>query len=168
MSERTNGLKVGKMRIPIGVLASVYEARPNVTIDIAAIAIKSGNAVVLRSGSDAHKTSSILAEIARNAVSEAGIDIRSIQFIESTDREEVDHLLAAEEFIDLMVPRGGSELIARVRDNAKMPVVAGGIGVCHTYVDGDADFEMAGDIVLNAKTRRPSVCNTLDLSLIHI
>ena len=166
MSERPNGLKVGKMRIPIGVLASVYEARPNVTIDIAAIAIKSGNAVVLRSGSDAHKTSSILAEIARNAVSEAGIDIRSIQFIESTDREEVDHLLAAEEFIDLMVPRGGSELIARVRDNAKMPVVAGGIGVCHTYVDGDADFEMAGDIVLNAKTRRPSVCNTLDTLLV--
>ena len=99
-------------------------------------------------------------------MSEAGIDIRSIQFIESTDREEVDHLLAAEEFIDLMVPRGGSELIARVRDNAKMPVVAGGIGVCHTYVDGDADFEMAGDIVLNAKTRRPSVCNTLDTLLV--
>jgi glutamate-5-semialdehyde dehydrogenase len=167
MSERPNGLKIGKMRVPLGVMASVYEARPNVTIDIAAIAVKSGNAVVLRSGSDAHRTSSLLAEIARRAIGKSGLDPKILQFIESTDREEVSALLAADQYIDLVVPRGGTGLINKVKSEARMPVVAGGVGVCHTYVHADADVQMATDIVVNAKTRRPSVCNTLDTVLVH-
>ncbi len=167
MSERPNGLKIGKMRVPLGVMASVYEARPNVTIDIAAIAVKSGNAVVLRSGSDAHRTSSLLAEIARRAIESSGLDPKILQFIESTDREEVSAILAADQYIDLVVPRGGSGLINKVKNEARMPVVAGGVGVCHTYVHLDADIQMAIDIVVNAKTRRPSVCNTLDTVLVH-
>ena len=167
MSERPNGLKIGKMRVPLGVMASVYEARPNVTIDIAAISVKSGNAVVLRSGSDAHRTSSLLAEIARHAIEKSGLDPKILQFIESIDREEVSALLAADQYIDLVVPRGGTGLINKVKSEARMPVVAGGVGVCHTYVHADADIQMATDIVVNAKTRRPSVCNTLDTVLVH-
>jgi glutamate-5-semialdehyde dehydrogenase len=167
MSERPNGLKIGKMRVPLGVMASVYEARPNVTIDIATIAVKSGNAVVLRSGSDVHRTSSLLAEIARRGIESSGLDPKILQFIESTDREEVSALLAADQYIDLVVPRGGTGLINKVKKEARMPVVAGGVGVCHTYVHSDADIQMATDIVVNAKTRRPSVCNTLDTVLVH-
>ena len=153
--------------MPLGVMASIYEARPNVTIDIATIAVKSGNAVVLRSGSDAHRTSSLLAEIARGAIESSGLDPKILQFIESTDREEVSALLAADQYIDLVVPRGGTGLINKVKNEARMPVVAGGVGVCHTYVHSDADIQMATDIVVNAKTRRPSVCNTLDTVLVH-
>jgi glutamate-5-semialdehyde dehydrogenase len=165
MTTRPNGLQIGKMRVPLGVVATVYESRPNVTVDIAAICIKSGNAVVLRSGSDAHGSSSILAEIVRREVAAAGLPEDAVQFIDSTDREEVGALLTAHEYIDLMVPRGGADLIRRVRDEATMPVVAGGIGVCHTYVDVDADLEMAERIVVDAKTVRPSVCNAMDTLL---
>ena len=162
-----NGLQIGKIRVPLGVIGAIYESRPNVTVDIAAICLKSGNGVILRSGTDAHDTSSVLAEIVAREAEAAGLPQGIVQFIESTDRDEVGALLGADRYIDLMVPRGGADLIRRVRDEAKMPVVAGGIGVCHTYVDEDADLSMAVNIVVNAKTVRPSVCNAMDTLLVH-
>ncbi|MQC18927.1 MAG: glutamate-5-semialdehyde dehydrogenase [Chloroflexi bacterium] len=162
-----NGLQIGKVRVPLGVLGAIYESRPNVTVDIAVIALKSGNGVVLRSGTDAHASSAILAEIVAREAEAAGLPQGIVQFIESTDRDEVGAMLGADRHIDLMVPRGGAELIRRVRDEAKMPVVAGGIGVCHTYVDESADLQMAVDIVVNAKTVRPSVCNAMDTLIVH-
>ncbi len=167
MSTRPNGLQIGKMRVPLGVIGAIYESRPNVTVDIAAICIKSGNAVVLRSGTDAHASSAILAEIVQREATAAGLPDGIVQFIQSTDRDEVGALLSADEYVDLMIPRGGADLIRRVRDEAKMPVVAGGIGVCHIFVDAEADLEMAERIVVNAKTVRPSVCNAMDTLLVH-
>lgn len=164
---RPNGMQVGRMRVPLGVVGAIYESRPNVTIDIAALCIKSGNAVVLRSGSDAHGSSGALARLVERAAAEAGLPAGCVQFIDSTDRAEVGALLAAHEQIDLLVPRGGADLIRRVRDEATMPVVAGGVGVCHTYVDAEADLGVAVSIAVNAKVRRPSVCNTLDTLLVH-
>ena len=168
MATRPNGLQIGRIRVPLGVIGAVYESRPNVTVDIAAICLKSGNAVVLRSGSDAHATSSVLAGIVARAAEASGIPRDAFQFIDSTDREEVGALLRAHESIDLLIPRGGSDLIKRVRDEALMPVVTGGIGVCHTYIDAGADLDMATQIVVNAKTVRPSVCNALDTLLVHV
>ncbi len=164
---RPNGMQVGRMRVPLGVIGAVYESRPNVTVDIAALCLKSGNAVVLRSGSDAHASSRALAAIVGEAAAAAGLPGGCVQFIDSTGRAEVGALLAAHGEIDLLVPRGGADLIRRVRDEATMPVVAGGIGVCHTYVDADADLNVAVAIAVNAKVRRPSVCNTLDTLLVH-
>jgi glutamate-5-semialdehyde dehydrogenase len=155
------------MRVPLGVIGAIYESRPNVTVDIAAICLKSGNGVVLRSGTDAHDTSSALAAIVVAAAESAGLPAGIVQFIESTDRDEVGALLRAHESIDLMIPRGGAGLIRRVRDEATMPVVAGGIGVCHLYIDDRADLAMARDIAINAKTKRPSVCNAIDTILVH-
>jgi glutamate-5-semialdehyde dehydrogenase len=149
------------------VIAAIYESRPNVTVDIAALCLKSGNAVVLRSGSDAHATSGVLAEIVAREVIAAGLPNGVVQFVDSTDREEVGALLRAHDAIDLVIPRGGADLIRRVRDEATMPVVAGGIGVCHTYIDSAADLDMAQRIVVNAKTRRVSICNALDTVLVH-
>ena len=167
MTRRPNGLQIDQMRVSLGVVATVYESRPNVTVDIAAICLKSGNAVVLRSGSDAHASSQVLAAIVRREAAAAGLPEDAVQFIDSTDRDEVGALLTAHDYIDLMVPRGGADLIRRVRDEATMPVVAGGIGVCHTYVDVDADLDMAERIVVDAKTVRPSVCNAMDTLLVH-
>ncbi len=167
MTTRPNGLRIGKISVPLGVIGAVYESRPNVTIDFASITLKSSNGVVLRSGSDAHESSSMLAAIAQREATTAGLPADLIQFIDSTDRDEVGAMLAAHESIDLMIPRGGAELIERVRDEATMPVVAGGIGVCHTYLDASANAEMARDIAVNAKTARPSVCNAMDTLLVH-
>ncbi len=164
---RPNGMQVGRMRVPLGVIGAVYESRPNVTVDIAALCLKSGNAVVLRSGSDAHASSRALAAIVTEAAEAAGLPGGCVQFIDSTERSEVGALLAAHDQIDLLVPRGGADLIRRVRDEATMPVVAGGVGVCHTYVDADADLDVAAAIAVNAKVRHPSVCNTLDTLLVH-
>jgi glutamate-5-semialdehyde dehydrogenase len=162
-----NGLQIGKIRVPLGVLGAIYESRPNVTVDIAVIALKSGNGVVLRSGTDAHESSAILAEIVSREAEAAGLPAGVVQFIDSTDRDEVGALLRADRDIDLMVPPCGADLIRRVRDEAKMPVVAGGIGVCHTFVDESADLQKAVNIVINAKTVRPSVCNAMDTLLVH-
>lgn len=162
-----NGLQLGKIRVPLGVIGAIYESRPNVTVDIAAICLKSGNGVILRSGTDAHETSCVLAAIVAREAEAAGLPEGIVQFIDSTDRDEVGALLGADRHIDLMVPRGGADLIRRVKDEAKMPVVAGGIGVCHTFVDETADLQMATDIVVNAKTVRPSVCNAMDTLLVH-
>ena len=162
-----NGLLLGKVRVPLGVIGAIYESRPNVTVDIAAICLKSGNGVILRSGTDAHESSAVLAEIVQREAEAAGLPQGIVQFIESTDRDEVGALLSADQYLDLMVPRGGADLIRRVRDEAKMPVVAGGIGVCHTFVDDTADLQMAVNIVVNAKTVRPSVCNAMETLLVH-
>ena len=132
MHTRPNGLQIGRMRVPLGVIGAIYESRPNVTVDIAALCLKSGNAVVLRSGSDAHASSQALARVIVREAAAAGLPEGAVQFIDSTDRDEVGAMLRAQDSIDLMIPRGGSDLIRRVRDEATMPVVAGGIGVCHT------------------------------------
>ena len=167
MTVRPNGLQVGRVRVPLGVIGAVYESRPNVTVDIAALCLKAGNAVVLRSGTDAHASSAVLAAIVAREAEVAGLPRGAVQFIDSTDREEVGALLRAQEHIDLLVPRGSAELIRRVAAEARMPVVTGGIGVCHTYVDADADPKMAERIAVNAKTQRPSVCNAMDTLLVH-
>ena len=167
MTTRPNGLQIGRMRVPLGVIGAIYESRPNVTVDIATVCLKSGNGVLLRSGTDAHATSGALAAILQRETAAAGLPEHSVEFIQSTDRSEVGAMLRAAEYIDLMVPRGGADLIRRVRDEAAMPVVAGGIGVCHTYVDADAELAMAESIAVNAKTERPSVCNAMDTLLIH-
>ena len=167
MVTRPNGLQIGRIRVPLGVVATIYESRPNVTVDIAAVCLKSSNGVVLRSGTDAHDTSAVFAEIIAREAEAAGLPAGIVQFIDSTDRDEVGALLKAGALVDLMVPRGGADLIRRVQQEATMPVVAGGIGVCHTYVDAHADLEMARAIVLNAKTVRPSVCNAMDTLLVH-
>lgn len=162
-----NGLQIGRKRVPLGVIASIYESRPNVTVDISVLCIKSGNAVVLRGGKEAIHSNLALARIVKESACEAGIPDGAIQIIESTDRAVVDHMLKMSGQIDLIVPRGGAELIKFVASHATMPVLAGGVGVCHTYVDRTADVEKAAAIVYNAKVQRPTVCNALDTILVH-
>jgi len=163
-----NGLQIGRKRVPLGVIGAIYESRPNVTIDISTLCLKSGNAVILRSGKESINSSVALAHIAQEACDQAGLAAEAIQIIESTDHILVNHMLKMRGIIDLMIPRGGAGLIKIVRENASMPVIAGGVGVCHTYVDKDADLDKAVSIVHNAKVQRPSVCNALDCILIHI
>jgi glutamate-5-semialdehyde dehydrogenase len=162
-----NGLNVSRRRVPLGVLAAVFESRPNVTIDIASLCLKSGNACIIRGGSEAIRSNSVLARVAREAQAEAGVPEGALQFIENTDRALVGQMLTLREYIDIVVPRGGAELIRFVAENARMPVLTGGVGVCHTYVDRHADLEKAVNIVLNAKTRNWSICNALDTMLVH-
>ncbi len=162
-----NGLIVGKRRVPLGVIGTIYESRPNVTVDIAVLCLKSGNAVLLRGGKEAHHSNHALATLVKERAEAAGMPADAVQFIESTDRAAVDQMLKLRDCIDLLVPRGGSQLIEYVRDHATMPVVAGGIGVCHTYVDRAAKLDDAVRIVYNAKVQRPTVCNALDTILVH-
>jgi glutamate-5-semialdehyde dehydrogenase len=162
-----NGLNVSRRRVPLGVLAAVFESRPNVTIDIAALCLKSGNACVIRGGSEAIRSNTVLARVAREAEVEAGVPEGALQFIENTDRALVGQLLGLRQYIDIVVPRGGAELIRFVAENARMPVLTGGVGVCHTYVDEAADLEKAVAIAVNAKTRNWSICNALDTLLVH-
>ncbi len=162
-----SGLEISRVRVPLGVIASIYENRPNVTIDIAALCLKSGNACVLRGGHEAIGSNVLLAGIVREGLSAAGLPADAVQLIENRDRALVAELLTLNDLIDLMIPRGGKGLIERVRDEASMPVVAGGIGICHTYVDRAADLSMALEIVDNAKTRRVSICNALDVVIVH-
>ena len=162
-----NGLHLERIRVPIGVIGVIYESRPNVTIDIATLCLKSGNAVILRGGKECILTNMTLATIVKDAVESAGIPSDVVQFIESTDRALVKEMLQMDEAIDLMIPRGSAELVNFVGQNAKMPAITGGIGVCHTYVDADADLDNALEIVVNAKVQRPTVCNALDTVLVH-
>ncbi|MBN1369771.1 MAG: glutamate-5-semialdehyde dehydrogenase [Dehalococcoidaceae bacterium] len=162
-----NGLVIGKKRVPLGVIASIYESRPNVTIDISSLCIKSGNALILRGGKEAFNSNRILAELVANACRRAGLPEGSVEFIHSTERELVVYLLKMNHLIDLVIPRGGAGLINMVRENSTIPVVAGGVGVCHTYVDCAADIQDGVNIVFNAKTQRPTVCNALDTVLVH-
>ena len=163
----TNGLQVERRRVPLGVIGSIYESRPNVTIDIAALTLKSGNACILRGGRESLNSNLALVALLRRAAGEAGLDQNVIQYVDNTDRELVDAMLQMKEYINLLVPRGGPGLINFVAENAAMPVVAGGVGVCHTYIDRTADFEKAASIILNAKVQRPTVCNALDTVLLH-
>ena len=165
--EAGNGLRISRVRVPLGVIASIYESRPNVTVDIAAICLKAGNCVVLRGGREAARSNAALAAIMREALAAAGLPEDACQLVRNQDRALVGELLAMSDLIDLMVPRGGKALIERVRDQAAMPVVAGGVGICHTYVDAAADIQMALEVVHNAKTRRVSICNALDVLLVH-
>ena len=167
MKTVANGLQVGRRRVPLGVVGVIYESRPNVTVDISTLCLKSGNAVILRGGSDTINSNTALAKVIREAVSDAGAPANAVQLIESTDRELVGQMLEAKEYIDLLIPRGGQELINRVARDARMPAITGGVGVCHTYVDKEADLDMALDIVFNAKVQRYSVCNAMDTLLVH-
>jgi glutamate-5-semialdehyde dehydrogenase len=162
-----NGLIIGRKRVPFGVIAAIYESRPNVTIDISVLSLKSGNAIILRGGKEAINSNGALAKVVQEAVTRAGVPEGAVQFVENTDRALVNHLLKMSNTIDLVIPRGGAELQKSVADNAAMPVMSGGIGVCHTYVDKSADVDMALAIAFNAKVQRPSVCNALDTLLVH-
>lgn len=162
-----NGLMLGRKRVPLGVIAAIYESRPNVTVDISVLCLKSGNAVILRGGKEAINSNRALANVISEASARAGVPEGALQFIDNTDRELVDHLLKMREYIDLLIPRGGATLIKFIAENATMPVVTGGIGVCHTFVDKSADIDKAVAIVFNAKVQRPTVCNALDTVLVH-
>ena len=167
MREMPNGLRVGRRTVPLGVIGAIYESRPNVTVDISALCLKSGNAVILRGGREAVHSNSALAELVRDSLEEAGLPRDAVQRVESTDRALVGRMLTMRGMIDLIIPRGGQELINRVAAEATVPAVTGGVGVCHTYVDRSADVDMAVKIVHNAKVQRPSVCNALDTVLVH-
>lgn len=169
IEERTlpNGLQISKKRVPLGVIGAIYESRPNVTVDISVLCLKSGNAVVLRGGKEALRSNLALATTVQEAAYDAGIPQGAIQIIESTDRALVDRMLKMKDAIDLLIPRGGASLIQSVAEKATMPVVTGGIGVCHTYVDKAADLNKAVAIAHNAKVQRPTVCNALDTLLVH-
>jgi glutamate-5-semialdehyde dehydrogenase len=162
-----NGLQISKRRVPLGVIGAIYESRPNVTTDISSLCLKSGNAVILRGGKEAINSNAALARVAQEACNQAGVPQGTIQLIESTERTLVNQMLKMKGIIDLMIPRGGAGLIKLVSENAAMPVLTGGIGVCHTYVDKSADLNKAVAIAYNAKVQRPTVCNALDCILVH-
>jgi len=167
MQTLPNGLQISKRRVPLGVIGAIYESRPNVTIDISSLCLKSGNAVILRGGKETINSNKALAKVAQEACHRAGVPQGTIQLIESTERALVNHMLKMKGIIDLMIPRGGAGLIKLVSENAAMPVLSGGIGVCHTYVDKNADLNKAVAIAYNAKVQRPTVCNALDCILVH-
>ena len=166
-SSLPNGLTTSRRRVPLGVVGSIYESRPNVTIDIFGLCLKSGNACILRGGKETIRSNTALVTVLRKALTKAGVTTDVVQFVDNPDRVLVDAMLKMDGYIDLLVPRGGASLVKFVAENATMPAVTGGIGVCHTYVDRSADLEMAAEIVHNAKVRRPSICNALDTLLIH-
>ena len=162
-----NGLQVGRRRVPLGVIGAIYESRPNITVDISVLCFKSGNAVILRGGSEAIHSNTALANLVRDAIAEAGAPRDAVQFVGATDRALVEQMLAMKEHIDLLIPRGGADFVRYVGEKAQMPVITGGVGVCHTYVDKDANLESAVAIAYNAKVSRPTVCNALDTLLVH-
>ncbi len=162
-----NGLHVTKIRVPLGVIGIIYEARPNVTADAAGLCLKSGNAVILKGGSEAMESNKTVAAILAQAAEGAGIPAGSIQFIDTSDRQAVQDLIHMNGLVDVVIPRGGAGLIQAVVRNASVPVIETGAGVCHTYVDKDADVEMAMKIAFNAKVQRPSVCNAMETLLVH-
>ncbi|MBN2087449.1 glutamate-5-semialdehyde dehydrogenase [Candidatus Peregrinibacteria bacterium] len=165
--ERPNGLKISRVRVPIGVIGIIYEARPNVTVDAAVLCLKSGNAVILKGGSDAINSNRILAKIIRSALEEVGIDPEAVQFIDSTDRSSTEQMLKIKEGIDCIIPRGSKGLINFVKETSSIPVIETGASVVHLYIDKDADIKKAVDIAVNSKTRRVSICNALDVLLVH-
>ena len=162
-----NGLRVHKQRVPIGVLAVIYESRPNVTIDVSGLALKSGNAVILRGGSETLHSNRALMAVIREALAESGLPRGAVQFIDSSDRGLVMDMLQMGDEIDMLIPRGGAGLHRFCRENSRIPVITGGIGVCHLFVDQSADLPAAVNVIRNAKVQRPSVCNALDTVLVH-
>lgn len=167
MWKRPNNLMVGKMRIPLGVIGMIYESRPNVTADAAGLCLKAGNGVILRGGSEAIHSNLAILEVLQAALQQTAIPGDVIQVIPLTDREAITEMLKLEEYIDLVIPRGGEGLIRFVVANSRIPVIKHYKGVCHVFVDGQADYAMAKDIVINAKTQRPGVCNALETLLVH-
>ncbi|MCD6561097.1 MAG: glutamate-5-semialdehyde dehydrogenase [Deltaproteobacteria bacterium] len=167
MWKRPNGLLVGKVRIPIGVIGFIYESRPNVTVDAAALCLKSGNSVILKGGSEAIYSNLVLAEILARALNEASLPQKAIQLIPTTDRESVNILIGLDNYIDMIIPRGGEGLIRFVSEHSRIPVLKHYKGVCHVYVDEFADLNVAGDICFNSKVQRPGVCNAMETMLVH-
>ena len=166
-SVRPNGMRITKIRVPMGVIGMIYESRPNVTADAATLCLKTGNAVILRGGKEAYNSNKCICEIMRDAVEKAGFPKDIIQFVDDTTREVPTELMKCDKYLDLLIPRGGAGLIKAVTKNATVPVIATGTGNCHLYVDESADIEMAVNITDNAKTQRPSVCNAIETLLVH-
>ena len=164
---RPNGLEIAQMQVPLGVIAIIYESRPNVTIDAAALCFKSGNATILRGGKEAIHSNRALAKAFRGACKKQGVDPNVVQVVETTDREAVGELLKLNDLIDVVIPRGGKSLIERVVEESRIPVIKHYDGICHVYVDSEADLEMAEAIVYNAKVQRPGVCNAMETLLVH-
>jgi glutamate-5-semialdehyde dehydrogenase len=164
---RPNGLRVGRMRIPLGVIGIIYESRPNVTVDAAALCVKAGNAVILRGGSEAIHSNRALAAELRGAAADTGLPEDAVQIVETTDRAAITHLIRQVEYVDLIIPRGGRGLIDMVTENSRVPVIKHDAGVCHVFLDASADPEMARRIVLDSKLRQMAVCNGLETLLVH-
>lgn len=167
IQKRPNGLEIAKVRVPLGVIGIIYEARPNVTVDAAGLCLKSGNAVILRGGSEAISSNVAIIKVIANAAYDAGLPEGAIQFIETTDRQAVNAMLKLNQYLDVIIPRGGAGLIKTVVENSTVPVIETGTGVCHTFVDQSADLEMAQSIAFNAKVSRPGVCNAMETLLVH-
>ena len=166
LETRPNGLVIGRKTVPLGVIAIIFESRPNVTVDAAVLCLKAGNAVILRGGKEAFHSNNMFVEIMREAVHEAGLPKDSISLVQDTTRESVDVLMSLSEYIDVLIPRGGAGLINHVVSNSKIPVIETGVGNCHVYVESTANLKMAADIIFNAKCRRPSVCNAAETLLV--
>ncbi|MBN1037145.1 glutamate-5-semialdehyde dehydrogenase [Clostridium botulinum] len=167
MWKRPNGLQIGKQRVPMGVIGIIYEARPNVTCDAAGLCLKAGNAVILRGGSEAINSNKAIVKALCEGIKESGLPEYSLQLIENTSREIANEMMRLNEYIDVLIPRGGAGLIQAVVKNATVPVIETGVGNCHVYVDEEADFKMAEDIIINAKTSRPAVCNAEEKLLVN-
>lgn len=167
VKRRPNGLEVGKIRVPLGVIGIIYEARPNVTVDVAGLCLKTGNAVLLRGGSEAFKSNQVLTSIIQDAIVEENLPRESVQLVQTTDRTAVEVMFQMNEYLDVLIPRGGAGLIQRVVKESSVPVIETGVGNCHVYVDSSADIDMALRIVYNAKTDYPAVCNAAETLLIH-
>lgn len=165
--KRPNGLMIERVRVPLGSVGIIYEARPNVTIDAAALCLKAGNAVLLRGGSEAIRSNGILVKIIKMALRDVALPSGCVEFIATTDRRAVATMLKQDRFLDVIIPRGSQKLIKYIQENSSVPVIAHGEGNCHVYVDGSADLKKAGDIVFNAKVQRPSVCNAAEKLLVH-
>ncbi|MBP9127326.1 MAG: glutamate-5-semialdehyde dehydrogenase [Elusimicrobia bacterium] len=165
--DRPSGLRVQKVRVPLGVIAMIYEARPNVTVDATSLCLKSGNAVVLRGGKEAVDSNTLLVHLIKDALGKAGLPRESVQFVGTTDRSVIRDLVRMEAFVDLVIPRGGEEMVNAIREMATVPVLSHGKGLCSVYVDQDADLDMAERIVLNSKIQRPAVCNAMETLLVH-
>lgn len=167
MVTRPNALQVGRMRVPLGVVGMIYEARPNVTVDASGLCLKTGNAIILRGGSEAYQSNKALAEVLREALTEEGLPEDGVQFINTTAREAVDIMLKMNRYLDVLIPRGGASLISLVLEKATVPVIETGVGNCHIYLDRAGNLEQGQEIVINAKCQRPGVCNALETLLVH-
>lgn len=166
-SVRPNGMRITKIRVPLGTIGIIFESRPNVTVDAAALCLKTGNTVILRGGKEAYNSNKCLCEIMRNAIEESGLPADAVQFVDDTTREVTTQLMRCNQYLDVLIPRGGGGLIRAVKENATVPVIETGVGNCHVFVDESADLEMAVNIVDNGKTQRPSVCNAVESLLVH-
>ncbi|MTC72568.1 glutamate-5-semialdehyde dehydrogenase [Providencia sp. wls1914] len=166
-SELDSGLNLQRRRVPLGVIGVIYEARPNVTVDVASLCLKTGNAVILRGGKETHNTNLAVVEVIQQALKNSGLPANAVQAINNPDRELVAQLLKLDRYVDMLIPRGGAGLHKLCREQSTIPVITGGIGVCHTFVDDSVDFDKALSVITNAKVQRPSACNSLETLLVH-